>query len=206
AARLGFLLSAQVLPGAQYNSVELSPIENGSRYLMNLALRCKFDVQFCFMREYDSRSGGDMTRQDFVREMKESLAEQKNKADQNQREKLHDADVINKQGLKQWDDLLREVKALSQEIGITFWPLEGHSFRLKNGASELDVRLDEAISYTGVAQGLFEPVVVGSELRYSLQEKRSPIVQFKALLERTGQTFNVEEIAEYLARIVAGNP
>jgi hypothetical protein len=158
------------------------------------------------MREYDSRSGGDMTRQDFVREMKESLAEQKQKADQNQREKLHDADVINKQGLKQWDDLLREVKALSQEIGITFWPLEGHSFRLKNGATELDVRLDEAISYMGVAQGLFEPVVVGSELRYSLQEKNSPIGQFTALLERIGQTFNVEEIAEYLARIVVGNP
>ena len=53
-----------------------------------------------------------MTRQDFVREMKESLAEQKRKADQNQREKLHDADVINKQGLKQWDDLLLEVTAV----------------------------------------------------------------------------------------------
>jgi hypothetical protein len=157
------------------------------------------------MREYDSRSGEYMTRQDFVREMKELLAEQQQKADQNQREKLHDAE-INKQGLKQWDDLLQEVKALSQEIGITFWPLEGHSFRLKNGASELDVRLDGAISYLGVAQGLFEPVVVESELRYSLQEKNSPIGQFTALLERTGQTFNVEEIAEYLARIVVGNP
>ena len=109
-----------------------------------------------------------MTRQDFVREMKESLAEQKQKADQNQREKLHDADVINKQGLKQWDDLLREVKALSQEIGITFWPLEGHSFRLKNGATELDVRFDGAISYMGVAQGLFEPVVVGDVYKRQL--------------------------------------
>jgi hypothetical protein len=99
-----------------------------------------------------------------------------------------------------------EVKALSQEIGITFWPLEGHSFRLKNGATELDVRFDGAISYMGVAQGLFEPIVVGSELRYSLQEKNSPLGQFTALLERTGQTFNVEEIAEYLARIVVGNP
>jgi hypothetical protein len=145
-----------------------------------------------------------MTRPDFVREMQKSLADQKRKADQNQREKLHDAEIISKHGLKKWDELHREVKSLSQQIGITFWPLEGYSFRLKNGDAELDVRLDGDIKYSGVAHdGSFKPVVKGEELLYSPRERSIETQAISVTVEQMGQ-FSVEEVAEHLVRIVVG--
>jgi hypothetical protein len=169
-----------------------------------LAIKWQFDVQFCPRHEYDSKSGVDMTRLDFVREMQKSITDQKRKADQDQSERLHDAEVINKQGLKKWEELHQEVKALSEQIGITFWPLEGYSFKLKNGDAELEVRLEGDIEFSGMALGSFKPVVRGSELVYSLRKKPIGTRSINVTVEQMGQTFTVEEVAERLIRIVVG--
>jgi hypothetical protein len=143
----------------------------------------------------------DVTRPEFVREMRESLAEQKRKADQDQREKLLDADVIKQQGMKKWEELSGEVGIIAKEISINFWPAEGYSFILNNGTRKLTVSLDGAVRYKGVEQGSFEYVVRGSELMFSARPKVSS-GYITATVGEVGQALTVEEVAELLVRMV----
>jgi len=148
-----------------------------------------------------------MAREDFLREMQASLAEQKRKIDEEQRAKAHEAEVIHQQTLTNWEELYRDVKSISQHIGIGFWPAEGHSFILRHGPNDLTVLLDGGVEYSGLAQGSFKPTVRGSELMYSLKERVSSEGEvFATAVEREGRPFTVAEIAEHLVRIAVGKP
>ena len=97
-----------------------------------------------------------MARPDFVREMKAVIQERKRKADQDQREKLHDSDIINTQGIKKWEALNDEVKSLVGEVGdVNYWPTQGCSFILKCNDRELTVKLDGAVKFSGTEKGMF---------------------------------------------------
>jgi hypothetical protein len=173
---------------------------------MSFSVSWKFDLQFGQDRRYDAL----MPRSEFTESMKAILAEQKRKADQNQQEKLHDAEILKTQTPSNWSTLIREAQAIVQAIGdnqLTLSKGEGNNtFVLMNGTSRLEITLQgysiRYAGYSGVSSGYFAPLIMNSQVIYASSGNASAPMNTQTL----NSAMTAEQVAEALVSMVVGKP
>lgn len=148
-----------------------------------------------------------MADKDFVNEMRDNLKQQQNSNELTARNTLHNADVISREGKKNWKLLLDWFNQAIPEIdnGLEVHGDKDYSFVISNSVkpSGVSVSFEPGtgnIEYQGTAAGIFRAQVLGNGLRYVLQQT-SPSKQATSTVNHTGGNYELERIGEFLIRI-----
>jgi hypothetical protein len=157
---------------------------------------------------YHQMGGGTMPRKEFLTRVSDTIKHQQEIKQLNQKEKLHNAEIIKREGPKKWAELKQELEAIvlavsgSHGHGLrqTAQGHDGNEIRIHNTITSVTVDIlfdpDKGnISYSGSGgAGIYPALVRGNDLIFHEAVKK--LADFEISVSHIGSNYSIERIAE----------